>query len=297
MHARPGAGADDVADPDVAIVPVTDRDILADQVVDLLFEQVEVDIRLLRKAQDKAVPYVGVQVLFRHAAQTQKVGADIFRRMGHAPEGDRLEDDVGDILRLRSEQSRPGDDQLFADPDDQVRVAVQKRIDQLEMLDDHPFAQGDGRKDGLRQHMHLGEGRFEADIHVVAVRAEKAGRFLRRGQQRQRPDVDAVVVVGQFQTREHALDQHALARPGFADQPDQLVERTQVLLGDLHAEIRHARQTPGRKIDGVKVAFLHAVRIGHGNRSFQCDISFEYSRIPAYRSKARSSRGACCWAP
>ena len=41
----------------------------------------------------------------------------------------------------------------------------------------------------------------------------------------------AVVIVGQLQTREHAPDQSGFAGAGLADNADQLVRGTQILLG------------------------------------------------------------------
>ena len=62
-------------------------------------------------------------------------------------------------------------------------------------------------------------------------------------QQGQRPHVDPGIVVGELQTREHALDEHGFAGAGFAQDADDVVERRQMLLGDLRTQFEHAHRT------------------------------------------------------
>lgn len=55
------------------------------------------------------------------------------------------------------------------------------------------------------------EARLKADVQMVGVGREKS-RFILLLQERERADVDAVVVVRKLDAGEHAFDQDALAR-------------------------------------------------------------------------------------
>ena len=61
---------------------------------------------------------------------------------------------------------------------------------------------------------------------MVGMGLEKAEAAFFK--QRQRPDVDAVVVVGQLQSREHAADQSALSAAGVSHDADEPVIRMKI---------------------------------------------------------------------
>ena len=88
------------------------------------------------------------------------------------------------------------------------------------MLYDHALFHVDGVHDGVGQNMRLGKAHLKADVEMVGMRRVKAV-LLGHIQNGQRANVHAVVVVGQFQPREHAVDQRALARARVADEADQ----------------------------------------------------------------------------
>lgn len=112
------------------------------------------------------------------------------------PVTDGFDDDVGDILRQRAEDGRPGYDDLLPDADQKLGVVLQERIQQLKVLDDDAAAFFDGLFHRLGQHVHLGEGGFKADVHVIGMGRVEA-LVLVYAENRQRPHVDAAVIVAQ----------------------------------------------------------------------------------------------------
>ena len=92
----------------------------------------------------------------------------------------------------------------------------------------------------------IGMGRVEAVL-------------LRYVQDGQGAHIHAVVIIGQFQPREHAVDQRALARACIADEADQAVVGAQVHLPHLHAKVVHTCLAAGREIGCLDQIALHAV--------------------------------------
>ncbi len=103
--------------------------------------------------------------------------------------------------------------------------------------------------------MQLGERLLKADVQVIGVRLVEAA--VVNIQQRQRAHVDAVVVVGELQPREHAAYQQALARPGIANDADEPVKCGQVPLGNSHAQLAHAHIAARGKVHAVQGLELH----------------------------------------
>ena len=121
MVARRVAVVNDVADVDVFLVVEGDRHILIDYRLHLALDGIQRDDRLFLKAEHKAVLDVGVLIILR-AAVGQDVTGDILGGVDHLAVTDRLKDDVGNVLRHRAKQVRPGDDDLLADAEHQVGV-------------------------------------------------------------------------------------------------------------------------------------------------------------------------------
>ena len=120
------------------------------------------------------------------------------------------------------------------------------------MLDDDTLAPGNGLLDALHQGVELRKAHLEAHIQVISMgRIEPV--FLVLAQQGQGAHVDALVIVGQLQTGEHALDNHGLARTGLADDADDPVGGAEMLLGDLHAQLIHTVTAAGRGINSIQM--------------------------------------------
>ena len=194
----------------------------------------------------------------KHLLLRHGVFAQILRAVRHEAIGKRRIDDVAQLLRQRAKEVRPRDDDLLADADEQIRVDAEQGIDQVKMLDDDALAAPDSQPDGVRQLRELMEARLEADVQMVGVRREKA-RFILLLQERERADVDAVVVVRKFDAGEHPLDEHALAGAGFPDKANDLVEGRKIKLRDLHTERVDPAAAAGCKIRAVDMAALNRV--------------------------------------
>ena len=93
---------------------------------------------------------------------------------------------------------------------------------------------------------------------MVGVGREKS-RFILLLQERERADVDAVVVVRKFDAGEHAFDQDALAGTGFSDKADDLVKGRKIKLRDLHTERVDPAAAAGGKIGAVNMTVLDRV--------------------------------------
>ena len=136
-----------------------------------------------------------------------------------------------DGLGERAEDGRPGDDDLLADADEDLGVVAEGLVDEVEVLDDDPAVVRDGLEDGLGQLVLLVEGQLVAGVDVEGVAGEGVGGV--EVVEGRRPDVDALVVVGQLEAREEPLDQGRLARALGAEDADEEVGRGEVLLGQL----------------------------------------------------------------
>ena len=188
--------------------------------------------------------------------------AEILSRVRHAAKADGFRNALMQLARKRAEDRGPCYDDLLAHADQQVCVYVEHGVDEVEMLDDDALAVLDGAKDRLRERAELSERRFEADIEVIGMRVEKA--VFGCVEQGKRAHVDAVVVVRELEPREHAFDEHALARARLADDADQLIVGGKVHLGDLHSEVVHSVAAARREEYAVKMVVLHSAGIGHG---------------------------------
>ena len=99
-----------------------------------------------------------------------------------------------------------------------------------------------------------------------------AQRIIQHLQNRQRTNVDPLVVISQLQSGEHPLDQHTFTGTCIADDPDQLIHRAQILLCNLHSQFRHSLVSSWCKIDAVQMTdirhttppFLHCADIPIG---------------------------------
>ena len=84
-------------------------------------------------------------------------------------------------------------------------------------------------------------------------------------EQRQRSYVYSVVVVRKLKTREHTLDEGALARSRLAYDPYQTVERGKISLRHPYAEVVYPRTASRRVIRTVYVAYEPAVVKRHAS--------------------------------
>ena len=186
--------------------------------------------------------------------------AKIFRTVNHQTVGQGLVDHIPDLVGLWAKNGGAGHDHFFAYADQQVGItAAQQGINQLEMLHDDALAVLNGDQNGISQVAELGKPGFKTDIHVVRVGREETTRFLYI-QQRQRTHIQTVIVIGQFQIGKHAPDQRALAGAGITDDANELVERGEVQLRQLHTQRIHALTATGGEIgaDNMRLLpFLH----------------------------------------
>ena len=96
MHARTGAVVFMIADHDMGVVEIGDRLVVFDHRFDTTFQFRQIDIRFFREDKEKTVPHVGMLKAEDIAFLETKLD-QIFSRMRHPPEGDRLKDDVADL--------------------------------------------------------------------------------------------------------------------------------------------------------------------------------------------------------
>ena len=175
--------------------------------------------------------------------------------MRHLAVLDGAIDDVAHRLGVGAENVGPGDDDLLADAEQDLGVEVEVRVEQVEMFDDHPppmLERGGYRVGDLPD---LAEGLLVADVDVVGVRPEAVG--LRKVEERCRAQVDALVVVGQFEAGKNAPDQRGLAGAFGTDDADQEIGRQQVAFGDLAPELVEAHAAPRCVIDRVDQRLVH----------------------------------------
>ena len=182
--------------------------------------------------------------------------------MRHQAVTQRVVDLIHQIGRLGAEHVGTGNDHLLAYADEQVCIARQVRTDEIKMLHDHALLQPDGVHDGFGQNVRLGKAHLKTDVQMIGMRRIKAVLFghIQNGQGAY---VDAVIVVGQLQAREHAVDERAFAGARIADKADQTVIGAQVHLAHLHAKVIHTRAAARGEIGGLDQVSLHSVGIRH----------------------------------
>ena len=96
------------------------------------------------------------------------------------------------------------------------------RINHIKMLNDDPFTVANRIEDSIRKLVHLHKGGFKIDVDMIGMRAEEPVVTL--VEQGKRTHVKPVIVISELKPGEHALNYHALAGTGFADNADELIE-------------------------------------------------------------------------
>ena len=256
-----GAGVDGAADGHMVFVQIGHGQILGNEIVDLFLQLLQVDVRgIIREGEDEAVLHVVVAAAL-HLLLGQAKFTQILGGVGHKPVGKGLVDNVVNILRLWAKDGGPGNDHFLTHADQQIGLDLQHGIDEVEVLHNYPLAAVECLGNGLGQDAHLGKACFKANIQVVGVGGKEAEAPVLL-QNRQRPDVYAVVVVGQFQAGEHAPDEGAFAGASLADNADEFIEGGEVKLYQLHTQGVHAGVAPGGEIsadDMTSLQVLHRV--------------------------------------
>jgi hypothetical protein len=258
-----------VADPffaaykNVGVVTKGYRYILTYKFLDffLQFPKADIQFRLFGKAEEKAVADIGMLELQGKTVFPHHKFTEVLRRMDHAAYGLGLEHDFRDIPGFRAEDGRPGDDDLLPYADEEVGVYPEHGINEIEMFNHNPPSLFYRLDDRFRQSMPLDKSALKVEVKVIGMGAVKSGPgivivFIQYIQEREGPDIDAVIVISEFYARKHPFDDHAFPRTGAAYDSDEVVKRRQVLLGDAPAEAGHAVITPGREKNAVEMVLL-----------------------------------------
>ncbi|MCK7490598.1 MAG: hypothetical protein MZW92_01560 [Comamonadaceae bacterium] len=118
----------------------------------------------------------------------------------------------------------------------------------------------------LGQFVFLVEGQLVSDVDMEGVPGERV--FGVEADERRRPDIDSLVVVGQFQAGKEALDQGRFARALRSQDTDHEVGRSEVFLGQLGRDqiqaVAAARRVVRRIDEGFPVD--RPLRIGLHHR-------------------------------
>ncbi len=158
--------------------------------------------------------------------------------MDHAPRRERLKDNIPDIIRFGSEDSRTGDNNLFAHPQQQMRIHIQMRINQVKVLYNHTLFAANRFHNCCSQFVGLIEGHFEADIDMISMGCEKA--CIVQMHEGQGPDINSFIVIGQFQSGKHTFNQNTLTRSTLPDHANQTIIGRKIHLSNLSALVRQA---------------------------------------------------------
>ncbi len=153
------------------------------------------------------------------------------------------------------------------------------------MLDDHPPAVGNGLVDDLGQLELLVESQLVADVDVKRVPGK--GVLGIEVDERRRPDVDPVIVVGQLQSGEEPLDEGRFPGALRPEDADHEIRRGEVFLGQLGRDQVKAVPAARGVIRGVDERFPV-------NRPLRTGL---HHVRPPPRQNIRLKSGACCWAP
>jgi hypothetical protein len=222
MDTGAGAIVDISADGYMVFVHIADGKVLRDHPVhpSLQLSKIHIGAGIL-KIHTKPVAHIIVTAQ-GGKLRTKAKFAQILSGVCHEPVGEGCVGLLPDFLRLRTENIGTGYNNLLANTNEQIRVDIEEGIHQIKMLHNHPLALVEGLGDGIGQNAHLGKAVFKADIQMVGVRGEK-GDILLYVQNRQRADINAMIVIGQLQTGKHTPYQSAFSGTGFADNTDQFV--------------------------------------------------------------------------
>ena len=111
---------------------------LGDALADACLEALQIDLGALAELEHEAIADVGeIVVIVRDAKLVaEEERGDVFGRVGHLAILERLVDDVVDALWQGAEDAGAGHDDLFADTHEQVGVAAEGVVEQVEVLDD-----------------------------------------------------------------------------------------------------------------------------------------------------------------
>ena len=230
------AGDDTVADADVILVVVGDVEMLGDALADACLEALQIDLGALAKLEHEAVSDVGEVVLVVRDAElvAEEERSDVFGRVGHLAILERIVDDVVDTLRQGAEDARASHDDLFADTHEQVGVAAEGVVEQVEVLDHDAALALQQRADKVGDLVHLHKGHLEADVEVIGGGVLDVVERVAHLHDLAR--IDDVVIVGELQAGEHALDEGRFASAGVAEDADEAVVEEEVAVADLFAE-------------------------------------------------------------
>ena len=122
---------------------------LPDQIQHFSLDLLQVKFRFFLIINSKAMTDIRPMIL-RSWNILHTISEKILRAVGHFPVNQRAESDLCDIIRQRPEKRRSGNNDLLSDPDEKIRIALQRRIQDLKMLHDHSFMLGSHMKDCLR---------------------------------------------------------------------------------------------------------------------------------------------------
>ena len=138
---------------------------------------------------------------------------------------------------------------FFAQAKNDLGIELQVGIEQVEVFDDHPAAMPHSLGHHLGNLPELVESLLITHIDMVGMRAKAVG--FAEIEDRPGAQVDAFVVVGEFETGEQAANQCRLARAFRPDNADQQIRRIQVSLGNVLPQPVQAQTSARGVINGV----------------------------------------------
>lgn len=169
VHPRTGAVMALIADEDMRSIDVRNGQVALNQLVDTFLKVENVDTAFIHVAQDKAMADVGMFERSNPFIEETEF-TEVLCGVCHTAENNRFRDDFRDVARVRSEKARTRDNDFFADADEEMRIAFNRRIEQVEMLHDDALAHGRRVIDGLHDVGHLCERGFKAHVDMVRMR-------------------------------------------------------------------------------------------------------------------------------
>ncbi len=99
------------------------------------------------------------------------------------------------------------------------------------MLHHNPAAIPHGLVHRISQNRRLGKSKLKTHVHMIGVMLKITCFSMM--QQGKWACVDALIIIGKFQTREHPLDQQGFSCPGITDHTNEQVLRGQIAVGEV----------------------------------------------------------------
>src|SRR5690554_6418211 len=146
--------------------------------------------------------------------------------MSHLAEVNRLGHNADNVLRLRSENTRPSDQDLFPHTDENSSIDFQLWIQLIKMLHHHSLPAADGLLYRLSQLPTLLKGQLKPGVHMIGMKSNVTViMVVSQGQGR---SISSLISIGKFQTWKKAMNQQRCSRAAIAHKTRQTVIGTEV---------------------------------------------------------------------